>query len=248
MLKWLAIVVMLFAVTQAPMPAIGQSPIPLVTAKSPESIHPQTETDKKTAADTQDSVTIIESNAMPSKKDWVDYTTLLVGIFITYITGAGVIAAWRGLPEFKRQAEAAKDAANAALFQAQTSVASERAWVVIRSSMKGFTPSSDELNYWWSIQNTGNTPARILETQCLYELLENTELYTLPSDPKYPLPIKLEGLLLPPERLLNSRQCLDLTEPILQREGDSSKKGLCGTIKNLRRCNGRCTTCGCMAM
>jgi hypothetical protein len=57
---------------------------------------------------------ITEAASAPNNRDWIDYTTLVIGIFLAAITGTGVIAAWRGLPEFKRQAEATKDAATAA--------------------------------------------------------------------------------------------------------------------------------------
>ena len=134
MLKLLAILAMVFAVAQASMPTTGQAsndngnkghqnrneaatsqgqakPISSVFPQPPEASHPETETASKSAANAQDSITIIESTPVPSKRDWFDISTLALGILLAIITGAGVIAAWFGLPELKRQAEAAKEAA-----------------------------------------------------------------------------------------------------------------------------------------
>jgi hypothetical protein len=100
------------------------------------------------------------------------------------------------------QADETRKAARAASQQADAMIASERAWVVVRSSMKEYIPSTDDnYEYWWSIENTGHTQAQIIETQCLYELVYASELYNLPPIPKYPEPIKLEGFLLAPGRI-----------------------------------------------
>jgi hypothetical protein len=127
--------------------------------------------------------------------EWANWALVLVGAL-------GVLAAFITLRKIGEQTAATKKAAEASLKQANAMVASERAWVVIRSSMKGYTPSTnDDFRYWWSIENTGHTPARILETQCMYELVKATGLYGLPATPKYPEPIELKGFLLPPGRV-----------------------------------------------
>jgi hypothetical protein len=66
-----------------------------------------------------------------------------------------------------RQAKETRNAAQAALKQANHMIASERAWLVISSVAKsgsviqpGFPPY-----YWWQVKNFGSTPARLVETQ-----------------------------------------------------------------------------------
>jgi hypothetical protein len=98
------------------------------------------------------------------------------------------------------QAVASREAAEAALKQANYLEASERAWLVMRSSMGSYTPGQDgdKWMYWWEIENTGHTPARIIETQCVYEIVEWHNLLIFPAVPKYPEPIEVKGFLLPP--------------------------------------------------
>ena len=89
--------------------------------------------------------------------------------------------------------------AGAAKSSAHAQMASERAWLVIRSSMKDYVPSvTGNFDFRWRIENTGHTPAQIIETQCQYELVQTSELYSLPPIPAYPQPISLEGFLLAP--------------------------------------------------
>ena len=125
---------------------------------------------------------------------------------LVLVGALGVAAAVATLLQIERQtktgvdaAKAAKDGAQAALNQAKAMMASERAWIAIRSSMDGYIPGvGDDLRYWWILENAGKTPARIIETQCMYELIQPEELTNLPSVPNYPEPIKLSGFLLSP--------------------------------------------------
>jgi hypothetical protein len=90
--------------------------------------------------------------------------------------------------------------AEAALKQAAATAASQRAWLVIRSSMDGQVPglTEDPLFFWWTVKNTGNTPAQVVETQCKYEMVQSHNLYELPDTPPDPLPIDLKTSLLAP--------------------------------------------------
>ncbi|MHB2008816.1 MAG: hypothetical protein ACYCOX_12290 [Acidobacteriaceae bacterium] len=175
--------------------ATGQTqakPIPPVVPKSTSSSYPETETGNKPGADTQNSVTIIESAAMPNKRDWVDYTTLGLGIAIALITGFGVAAAWCGLPEFKRQAEAAQDAANAALKQASHIVTSERAWIIANVDTVSSTVEADvRSRIFPKIRNVGKTPAFLLEKSESSQTLDRG--ISLPDEPIYPAPEQFEG-------------------------------------------------------
>jgi hypothetical protein len=78
----------------------------------------------------------------------------------------------------------------------------QRAWLVIRSAMKDYEPKTDlQFRFWWTIENRGRLTARILETQCRYELVEDDPTCNLPPAPAYPSPIHLDGFLIPPEEI-----------------------------------------------
>jgi hypothetical protein len=97
------------------------------------------------------------------------------------------------------QTRQTRKAAEASLKQADAQMFSERAWIVIKSKMSGYEPNNvDGFEYNWVIKNTGNTPARIIETQCRYEFVHALDLTNLPLQPQYPAPIILNGFLLPP--------------------------------------------------
>jgi hypothetical protein len=208
MLKTLAILAMFFSVTHTLMPATGKAsnddgserqgsrnetassqaqanPVPSIIPKPPEPSHPNPKATNKSAAYTQDSVTIIESAAMPGKRDWLDYTSLIVGVMLAFITGAGVIAAWRGLPVILRQAKgaedaarAAKDGAAAAFSNAQAVINAERPWL-----MENITRSKDSDRKWIvSIRNAGNTPSEVVDGYWCLSLLGGT--FELPADHK----------------------------------------------------------------
>ncbi len=98
----------------------------------------------------------------------------------------------------RRAAEATKESARAAALQAEHMVASERAWLIIRSAMEDFRYESGILSFSWSVENAGKTAARITKTQCMYELVGKKGLSDLPPVPIYPDPIELNGFLIPP--------------------------------------------------
>jgi hypothetical protein len=118
-------------------------------------------------------------------------------VLVVAICTGGVIA-WQSW-ETRKSAHAAKTAAESSLKQAEAQITSERAWLSIRSSMDGYRPyAEDVFVYKWRIENRGNTPARLIETQCRYELVRHTALTNLAPVPIYPAPISLCGFLLPP--------------------------------------------------
>jgi hypothetical protein len=99
-----------------------------------------------------------------------------------------------------KSAYAAKEAANAALKQADHMITSDRAWLVIKSAMPGYEPRSygDKFEFWWTVKNTGDTPALNIVTQCRYELVHGRHLTDLAAEPNYPLPIDQSGAPIPP--------------------------------------------------
>jgi hypothetical protein len=170
MLKVLAILAVIFAVTQAPVPTTGQATnndrgerhtaqnkpdssqekpaSPPMVPKPPSSGGPRGERDNSHAEHTEDSVTITESTAVPNKRDLFDCATLFIGAVLAVVTIFGVVAAWRGLPELKRQAEASMIAATASLQQANYLIASDRPWLIPKIT----SPS------WDDVMNPQNKP------------------------------------------------------------------------------------------
>jgi hypothetical protein len=121
--------------------------------------------------------------------------------------GAPITHSFRGpLRKIERQtkagedaAKAAKDGAQAALGQANHMVTSERAWLVIEAAMGDFKPAADvDMTFRWSIRNGGKTPAEIVGTQCVYQMLLSEELTSLPDEPVFPASVEAQGLLLVP--------------------------------------------------
>jgi hypothetical protein len=189
-MKRLAILAVFFAVTQAPVQTTGQASNhdrskgnasqnnadpnkakpsdPKAIPKAPESDHPKGESYSSHETKNKDSVTIAESAAVANKRDWFDYLTLFIGIVLAGITGAGVIAAWQGLPQLFRQAGSAKIAADAARDSANALVSAERAWVLasIRKTVTPFPYTSmirmpDIVTCELIFKNYGATPAII---------------------------------------------------------------------------------------
>ena len=105
-----------------------------------------------------ESITIIET----SKRDWLDYATFGIGVILAGVTLAGVWAAWRGLPELKKQAAAAKDAAiatkEAVDLSRKTAKRQLRAYMVLRRGGL-FLLDGDALKLTLEVKNSGQTPA-----------------------------------------------------------------------------------------
>jgi hypothetical protein len=105
---------------------------------------------------------ITENTALPNKRDWLDYSTFGIGVLLAAVTITGVVAAWRGLPELKKQAEAAKDAAIATKHSIDLSriTAKEqlRAYLAARQG-RVFLLDGGALRVRMEIENFGQTPA-----------------------------------------------------------------------------------------
>lgn len=92
-----------------------------------------------------------------------------------------------------------QQAARAALIQANHMVASERAWIIAHSAMERYRPNEVEKPiFYWAITNTGKTVARLIEAQCVYQLLLVEQLQALPVEPTYHLPTQFNRMPLPP--------------------------------------------------
>lgn len=191
MLKLMAAIVVLLSATQASVPLSRQTPDdnrgkthnaqgesgssqekstnPKTIPQPPQSDEPQRKPEAANGENNHQSVAVGEEASVP-KRDWLDYTTLCIGLFLALITGAGVIAAWKGLPDFKRQARAAEDAGAAALKQARHIETSERAWVFanaqpptppLPASSDAASMSAMVVSVFIFFENKGKTPAFI---------------------------------------------------------------------------------------
>jgi hypothetical protein len=194
MLKRLAIIAVLFSVAQALVPATGQTP-----DKGAHDRKDKGQTANASASPSQTAMPVaardrshqqaainISNSAPMSEWTWHDKIAWLSGLILTGFLIWGVLVARGTLKAIEKQAA--------------HMIASERAWLVMRSSMGSYTPGQDGDNwmYWWEIENTGHTPARIIETQCLYEIVEWDNHLIFPETLNYPMPIEAKGFLLPP--------------------------------------------------
>jgi hypothetical protein len=208
----------LLMVTQAPVPATRQAPNhsagkryaahehtntnqtkpanPAAIPQPPESGHPKGEGNSSHEANNENSVTITEVSAVPNKRDWLDYLTLFIGMVLAVITGAGVVAAWRGLPELKKQAVAARDAALASRDAADISrlslVSGDRAFVSVQQIrwLSHLNPAEDR--YDWRIRvfwiNNGKTPTRHLRVKTAILVQDS------PLEEDFLFPLHSEGI------------------------------------------------------
>jgi hypothetical protein len=97
-----------------------------------------------------------------------------------------VVIGWQSW-ESRRAADAAKQAAEAGLLNAQTLIASERAWVLVDiGNLPDFQPDANTVQILWifpTIKNYGKTPARIKRVRGIVKLIPEGE--ELPATPIY---------------------------------------------------------------
>jgi hypothetical protein len=137
---------------------------------------------------------------------WYEWVSWIANIALVMVGAGGIWVAVCTLKKIERQtkagedaAKAAKDGARAALAQANHMITAERAWLVVEAAMADFTPSvAVNMTFRWSIRNGGRTPAKIIGTQCVYQMVFQDELTSLPPDPVFPSSVEAEGLLLVP--------------------------------------------------
>jgi hypothetical protein len=219
MLKTLAITAVFLAITQARVPIAGQTsnndrndghrnqnetgarqaqaPIAPGVIKPADAGRPEPEPYKGSATKKQDSVTIVDA---PGKRDAFDHITLAVGIILAMITGFGVIAAFRGLPELKRQAEAARDAAIAAKdavdLSRDTTKRQLRAYVGVHQVGVMGIYEDGILGVGFAFVNYGQTPALRFNIRGQADLLPYPlpDSYVMPEPPERP---RQDGVIFP---------------------------------------------------
>jgi hypothetical protein len=206
-MKTLAILAVLFAFTQAPIPVPpqtpnnngnvsndsqhksgnGKTPPAKPTPKEAKSDNLERNSKQPGETDTKESVTITEFAAVPSKRDWVDYAALGISFLLAVVTVTGVIAAWRGLPGILQQAKAAEDAALAAKKSADSQINIERPWLLFeqlevpRYMRVGFDQPTKLIGTFKCVVcNYGKTPARVLALKVRLILGDSSDL---PPDP-----------------------------------------------------------------
>lgn len=219
MLKWLAIVALALTLAQKPLPVQGQNQQNQAQSKTSETSSNTpaifaTEVNKENAEKAQ---RYAYYKAHP--KEYVHNAFAPAYLSNWVLAGLGIIGGVLALGTLfviKRQADHL--------------VISERAWLVIGSAMQDYRPTeSIDPRFDWSILNTGKTPARITETQCTYEMVYRKELYNLPSEPPYTVPIELRGYLLPPGDLI--KHSVYLMEPPHSTRKEELEQGDVNTIR-----------------
>jgi hypothetical protein len=189
MLRWLAILAVIFAVAQAPMPATGQAPDkpahgpakkqddannskkPLLPSRAvikPNAAAPAPETDssEQHGENQQNAVSIVETPAVPVVWSLHEKIAWGVNLALAGFAAFGICIAIKTLKTVRRQTEAAMIAARASFRQAKHIVTSERAWVIVSTSFPhGIEDGrqSTVLRVNWAMKNVGKTPARLLE-------------------------------------------------------------------------------------
>ncbi len=140
-------------------------------------------------------------------KDWWDKAYVIFTGLLVIIGALGVRSAIKSLRLIERQtdandnlikhagiqAEAAKDAAEAAFLNAQAVINSERPWVVVTTH-----PDKERRLFMFKAKNHGRTPAKIISEEIGHEFAADP--MNLPSPPNYkPAPIP-HNLLAPEVR------------------------------------------------
>ena len=109
---------------------------------------------------------------------------------------AGLIA-WKTLGRIEDQVASGNVAANAAAESTNAMVQGERALLIARPEFPGPYPAWYKgKQFSWSVTNVGETPAVVLHTQAVFELVDDGSLAELPEQPNLPAPIDAKGLQL----------------------------------------------------
>jgi hypothetical protein len=117
------------------------------------------------------------------------------------LVGVGIItffAVWKQAVETRKAAEATQESAAASKASTDILIASERAWISIKSDMANFNPTGTPSGFYWRAMNTGKTPAKLISTnvRCLvwngYDTLPNTPEFEENTE------IRLNGRILTP--------------------------------------------------
>lgn len=119
--------------------------------------------------------------------NWVLVAAAVAAGLIAYLTLQGIQA----------QVDSASKAADAAATSAKAVVLSERAIVIARPDFPDQWPLwAEHKQFTWSVKNAGDTPAIVLETQAVFEVVDQASLTELPEQPNYPEPINAKGMQL----------------------------------------------------
>jgi hypothetical protein len=192
MLRCLAILAVIFAVAQAPVPASGQAsdksaqsapkkkangdtdkkpllPSGAVVKPNAAAPAPKPEASEQHGDNQQNAVSIVETPSVPVVWSLHEKIAWGVNLALAGFAAFGVCIAIKTLKTVKRQTEASVTAAKAALRQANHIVASERAWIITPAanwSPELFATGTGTvvLNVFdVTFFNAGKTPAHLLE-------------------------------------------------------------------------------------
>ena len=117
------------------------------------------------------------------------------------LVGVGIItffAVWKQALETRKAAEATQESAAASKASTDILIASERAWISIKSDMANFNPQGTPSRFYWRAVNTGKTPAKLISTNVRCLIWNGYD--TLPGTPEFEnnTEIMLNGRILTP--------------------------------------------------
>jgi hypothetical protein len=125
-------------------------------------------------------------------KDWWDKVYIGLTAALTVLAVLTLTAVSYQAAKTREAAEAAKEGAEAALKQANHTVASERAWIIANVNTAPSPVNADvPVKIFPTFKNAGKTPAFLIEKSESSQTLDSGT--SLPVDPVYPMPEKWDG-------------------------------------------------------
>ena len=120
---------------------------------------------------------------MTATRDWVDFVTLAFSGSLVAIGAGGVIYAYKTVRAVEKQGNSL--------------IASERAWISIKSDMAGFDPTAIPSRFSWRAGNTGKSVAKLISTDARCLVWNGYD--PLPDTPQFGnTEIDLKGRILAP--------------------------------------------------
>jgi hypothetical protein len=225
MIRHLTILSVVLAITQTAVPVPGVATDPKTDTQktekksSPNAQNPPATT--PTASGPQEGYSHAFTYNVPkeSSKDGWDKAGILANYLLVVVGFGGIAVAYLTLKKIERQTKAgedaaiaAKDGAEAARFNAQALINSERPWLLAKLA------SGEDGSVYVVIRNCGRTPAKVTTaTQPRYQIVPNGEL--LPKVPDYGNKIARRTILLQEGEEKIASISDDLVRDYCQRKG-----------------------------
>jgi hypothetical protein len=212
MLKWLAILTVLLAVTRTS--AIGQASA--ASGRTHTTSKTQLDADRTVGIKADDSEHRVKLTGLPpitltykpktAREYLFDWGPWVFSLLLVIIGAVGLCAAYKTLKAIESQAN--------------HMVASERAWITIRPVNAGQKlKEGPPPDFWWEVKNVGKTPARLIETQSTCRATEDgSAISEVPA--YYGGPVRLN------KRILAPGDCMKFFTRWTDKHGDPVRRNL----------------------